>query len=147
MKNIICPVSFQKIPSHLPRITALYTVIGAITYIQTDWLLLLLWLVFDFAARASNQSELSLIHHMALKTSQFLGLKSKPIDKAPKLFAARLGTIMFFAATALHISGFTKMATIIVLLVGLLASLEWLFNFCAGCYIYHAMVFPFFSKK
>lgn len=147
MKNVICPVSNDRIQSHIPRVIALYVVLLIITYAFTQWLPILLFLIYDFTVRTIGKSHISPLSHLAQFTSRTIGLKSELTNKAPKLFAARLGAIMFALAGILHLSGFSNFASIVSLLVGVLAGLEFAFNFCVGCYIYFAFVYPFYAKK
>jgi len=147
MNKVICPVSSERIQAHLPRVTAFFVVSSILTYVITGWSVILIFLLADFAARATNNGKFSIIFQLAVFTSKALNLKSSAIDKAPKVFAARLGALMFLGATILHLTGLTEAAYIITLLVAILASLECAFNFCVGCVIYSAIVFPFFAKQ
>ncbi len=147
MNNVICPVSNEKVPAHLPRVTAFYAISLIVAYIITLSLPILALLLIDFMTRAINRPNLSIIHFLAKNTSKVLKLKSVKIDKAPKVFAARLGTLMLAAAMIFHGGGLLLSSSIVAVLVALLATFECAFNFCAGCYIYSAFVFPFYSKK
>lgn len=147
MKNIICPVSTDKIQSHIPRITAFLVISSILLYSFTQWSAILLFLVLDFSARATNNPQWSLISIAARFIGTTLKINSAKVDKAPKVFAARLGAIMFAAALIFHFSGLYLSASITTLLVAILATLECAFNFCVGCVIYSTFVFPFFAKN
>jgi hypothetical protein len=70
----------------------------------------------------------------------------KLIDKAPKVFAARLGFLMTTVIAGLFIFNL-KIASILV--VGILiffAGLEFLFAICVGCMIYTYLILPFYKK-
>lgn len=147
MKSVICPISNEKVPEHLPRVTASIGIVLILVYLYTQSLLLLSFLIVDFLLRGFNYAEYSIINLFARKISKALNLKSPKIDKAPKLFAARLGGIMFVAAFVMNIAGAFYSALLIVILVGFLSLLECVFSFCAGCYVYYYLVLPFNSKK
>lgn len=147
MQNIICPVSSDKVASHLPRVTAFFVVSAILAYSVTSSLSILALIAFDFILRATNNGKYSPFFQLSLLASKILKLKSDSISKAPKVFAARLGAIMFVAAIIFHLAGLGTTALIISLLVGVLATLEFAFNYCVGCIIYHVLVFPFFAKE
>lgn len=147
MKNIICPISSERIPEHLPRMTAFFVISLLITYIVTAFLPIIVFLSIDFFLRSFNLSRFSLVHHFASYSSTLLKLKSSPIDKAPKLFAARLGGVMSLLIIVLHFTGAPYGAiTLSVLLAGL-STLECVLGFCVGCYMYSWIVLPVFSRK
>lgn len=147
MKNLICPVSSERIPEYLPRVTAFYVIGLLFTYLFTFFTPILLFLLYDFFVRGFGWPNYSLIHLTAKKTSELLHLKGKSIEKAPKIFAARLGIIMVFAALILDLA--SVQAGAIAFSVGLIvfASLECVLNFCVGCYVYTYVVLPLNTKK
>ena len=53
----------------------------------------------------------------------------------------------FSLAIILHLLGGYSAASIVTLLVAVLAALEFAVNFCVGCVIYSTLVFPFFAKN
>jgi hypothetical protein len=146
-KDVVCPVSNEKVPEHLPRVTALIniTLIGFYLYYPTPFVLA--FLTIDFLVRGYNQPKYSLLNYLARKVSKSLKLKSKPIDKAPKIFAARLGGFMFFSALILNLLGGIAFTYVITLMIAMLSTLECVFNFCAGCYIYNYLVLPLYSDN
>ena len=146
MKNIICPVSTDKIPEHLPRVTAFINISIMAIYFYNNSSVLLIFLVSDFLLRGSNFPQFSIINFLAKKLSSILKLSSSKIDKAPKMFAARLGGLMFIVALAFNLADLYFVTNIIVLLIAILSTLECVFNFCVGCYFYNYLVFPFYSK-
>jgi hypothetical protein len=147
MKNIVCPISAERVPEHLPRITALFVISLLSIYLITGSLLILLFLIFDFIARGSGYTRFSLLNAGANALSRILDIESELIDKAPKLFAARLGTIMMALALLFQFLGIPNAASVIAIMVGVFATLECVFNFCVGCYVYSLVVFPVFSKR
>ena len=147
MKNIICPISSERIPEHLPRITAFFVISIIIAYIITGFVPLIIFLSIDFFLRSFNLSRISIIHHLATFTSTAFKLKSLSIDKAPKLFAARLGGIMSLLIIVLHFAGAPHGAITLSILLAGLSTLECVLGFCVGCYMYSWIVLPVFSRK
>jgi len=64
------------------------------------------------------------------------GLKSKPVDRAPKRFAAFVGLVFLAAILTATLTGFALTAKIIAGVLVVFAALESLLGFCAGCYVY-----------
>jgi hypothetical protein len=147
MKNIVCPISAERVPEHLPRINALFVISLLTLYLFTGFIPLLLFLFIDFIARGTGYAQFSLIHHASSGISQSFQLKSQLIDKAPKLFAARLGAVMIGAASLLVLIGQPIAASVVAIAVAFFATLECVLNFCVGCYVYSLIVLPFYSKK
>lgn len=146
MKQLICPISEEKIPEHLPRVSALLNLFILAAYALNPQSWILFFLAYDFLVRGFGSPKLSLIHHTAKSISRGLKLRSKPIDKAPKLFAARLGALLLVLALILNLSGFIAASVVIVWMIAALSSLECIFGFCVGCYVYQYLVFPFYQK-
>jgi hypothetical protein len=146
-KNVVCPVSNEKVPEHLPRVTAFLNIalIGIYLYYHTPFLLA--FLTIDFLVRGYNKPKYSLLNYTARNLSRLLHLKSKPIDKAPKIFAARLGSVMFLSALIVNLMGGIEITYLITIMVATLSTLECVFNFCVGCYLYNYLVLPFYTKN
>lgn len=145
-KNVVCPVSNEKVPEHLPRVTAFLNIALIVIYLHYPTPFLLAFLTIDFLVRGYNQPKYSLLNYLARNLSRLLKLKSNPIDKAPKIFAARLGGVMFLSALIINLSGGIDITYVITIMVATLSTLECVFNFCVGCYIYNYLVLPFYSK-
>ncbi len=147
MKNIVCPISNERIPEHLPRVTAFYVLLIFILYLVSGNLLLVVFLAFDFLLRGFNRSKFSVINQVAKQTSKALSLQSPFIDKAPKIFAARLGGAIAVLIILLHLLDLHIGAKSLALTVSFLATLECVLNLCVGCYIYNWFVLPLFVRK
>jgi hypothetical protein len=147
MKNIVCPISKERIPEHLPRLNALFVISLLSLYVFNGFVPLLIFLFFDFIARGAGLAKYSLIHHLSIAVSNGFSLKSKSIDKAPKLFAARLGAVMIGVAAILALLNFQIAASVIALAVAVFATLECVLNFCVGCYFYSLFVLPVFNRQ
>lgn len=147
MKNIICPVSNEKVNENQPRITAFFVVSLFTAYLLSGFLPFVIFLAYDFLVRGFNQSQYSLIAAIAKPLSSRFFSNGKLIDKAPKLFAARLGGIMSLLIIIAHMAGFPYIAAGVSVIITVLATAECVFNFCLGCYIYSWLVLPFYSRS
>ena len=146
MKNIICPVSNEKVAEHISRITALLTVITFIAYILTGFLPFALLALFDFFARSYQIKSISLFSKIATKIGSILNLESQRIDKAPKIFASRLGFVFSLLIVAFNLFGLLQTSYFVSGILILFATMECILNFCIGCYIYSWFVLPIYKK-
>ena len=146
MKNLICPISDQRINEQVTRLNSLFTIGIIVLAFLLNSVLFLIFLMADFFIRAFTELKFSPISFASRSLSNTLNLPHKMIDKAPKVFAARLGFLMTTVIAGLFIFNL-KIATFV--LSGLLiffASLELLFAICIGCTIYTYLILPFYKK-
>ncbi len=136
VKELICPVSTERVNEKVVRCNALLTILLVATaiYFKSPWLLLLL--VADFYVRAFTTLKTSPLTYISRNIVLWLKLELKTIDKAPKIFAARLGFLMSLTILVLFLSGLLNAALVIAGILSLFALLELTIGFCAGCYIY-----------
>lgn len=146
MKPITCPISSERIPEHLPRLTALWTILLLVGFLLTGFWPLITLVVIDFLCRSLQFERYSFLTALSKKTARLLQLNSAMIDKAPKVFAARLGLVFSIFIHLLYLSGFTYTAGIAALTLISFAALECLLSICIGCYIYSWLIVPFKSK-
>ena len=132
-----CPISFSRIDSNLVRIIALQVILVALLLIWTKNLFFAYLLLFDFAVRTLKIKKISPFAHIANLIIHHLQLKPILCDEAPKRFALYLGLGIIGFFTLLFLFEFTNMASILVGILILCASLETAFNYCIGCKIYH----------
>lgn len=84
---------------------------------------------------------------MAFNLSRVIRLKKNPIDKAPKLFAARIGFLFSIAISVLVYFEFAIASELLAGTLFLFAFLECGVNFCAGCWVYTYVVVPFVKDR
>ncbi len=84
---------------------------------------------------------------MAYWLARILRLREKPIDKAPKIFAARMGFVMALAICLLYMAGLLTASKVVAGVLVFFAGLEFAIAFCAGCTIYTLFVLPFFKNS
>ncbi len=141
MNKLICPISDDRINKSVVRLTGFFVAVTAIVYIVTLNPWLLVFLGVDFLIRAFSIFRFSPLSLVACGI--IVGLKLKPtlIDKAPKLFAARVGLLFTLVGLGLYL--IAPIASIIVLgVLTIFALVESLFDFCVGCVVYTYLILP-----
>lgn len=127
--------------------TALWVVLLSGIYLLIPNPYIPLYLGIDFYIRAftkASYSPLSWISHQFVK---ILNLPIHMIDKAPKIFAARIGFIFSLSVLILTLLGLTAVAIPVASVLILFAFLECGLNFCAGCWVYTYIVIPLYRDK
>ena len=146
MKNILCPISDERINEQVTRLNALLAIVTVVLAFVSKSPLFLIFLMADFYMRGFTMLKYSPISYASSRLSNALQLTNKPIDKAPKIFAARLGFVMSSVISLLFIFNFQLSAGIIAGVLIFFASLEFAFAICIGCTIYSYLVLPFHKK-
>lgn len=142
MKQLVCPVSNEKVNEHLTRLNAFFTVLLIAAGFVFNSVLFPLLLLADFFIRAFGNSRYSPVGFVSAGLAKLLQLHKKPIDKAPKIFAARMGFVMTLAIAVLFIAGMSTASMIVAGILAFFATLEFAFGICVGCYIYTYLVLP-----
>ncbi len=145
MKNILCPISDERINEQVTRLNALFVILTVVMAFTLNSALFLVFLVADFYIRAFTKLKYSPISYLSSSLSNALNLPLKQIDKAPKIFAARLGLIMSALITILFLLNFTVASILVAGILVFFAGLEFAFAICAGCTIYTYIVLPFYK--
>lgn len=145
--QLICPVSPERVDENRVRATAFGVIITMGAFFITGSPIFPGLLAVDFYIRAFTRlkySPLSWLGHQLVKA---IGTQPVWIDKAPKIFAARIGLLLTTLTTAAAIIGLPLLAVVTgVTLVGF-AFLECGLNFCAGCWVYTYVVYPLVRKN
>ncbi len=142
MKQLICPISNEKVNEHLTRLNAFFTILLVTAGFVFNSVLFPLLLLADFFIRAFANSRYSPVSFVSSGLARLLQLGKKPIDKAPKIFAARMGFIMTLVIAILFIVGFYTSSMVVAGILVFFALLEFAFGICVGCYIYTYFVLP-----
>jgi len=146
MNHILCPVSDEKVNEKIVRFTALLSFLIALAFIYQPNVLLALFLAFDFFTRGFGIGNISVLALTGQGLRDYIPFRSKTIDKAPKIFAARVGFVLSAVALIFLISNLVLAAQITLVILAFFAFLEWAVGFCMGCYIYSWIVLPYFNK-
>jgi hypothetical protein len=146
MNQLVCPMSKERANKNVIRLTGFLVALTVVLYAVTKQPLLMAFLVIDFIIRAFSLLRFSPLSLIACGINILFRLKPKMIDKAPKLFAARVGVL--FTVASLGLSFISIQASVIVALVLMVfALMESLFDFCVGCVVYTYVVLPIHKKS
>lgn len=137
MNNLIeCPVENVTVNESKVRIIAFMVLLLAVAFLVTNSWLVIALLLFDFILRAFNYnsySALGIISGLVVKQFKF---KNKPVDRAPKRFAAIVGVVFSTLILVALIADLLTISKIITVVLIVFAALESFVGFCAGCYVY-----------
>jgi len=145
MKHLVCPISEEKINEQVTRINALLTVLLVVAGFVFQSVLFFVFLLADFYIRAFTQLKYSPISFVSAKLVNALNLDKKPIAKAQKIFAARLGFVMTLAISILLYYNLVTAAIVIGGILVFFATLEFALAICVGCIIYTYLVLPLYK--
>jgi len=137
MSHRSCPVSFVKIDANIVRINAFYVLLFFSSYLISMNKFILLFLLVDFSIRLFVSKSFSLLYYLSSKTKEFLHVKTKLEDSAPKKLATSFGLLFLFLILLfdlLHVEILFYVTSGILLIC---LFLEIIFNYCLGCQIYY----------
>ncbi len=146
MKNLVCPISDQRVNEQVTRFNAMFTIGTVILAFVLNSVILIIFLMADFFIRAFTEIKFSPLNYASHYLSNTLNLPVRLIDKAPKIFAARLGFLMTTAIAGLFILNLQLASFVVAGMLIFFAGLEFLFAICVGCMIYTYLVLPFYKK-
>lgn len=147
INQLVCPVSSERVDENRVRTTAFGTLTLMGLFLMTGNPVFLGIMLLDFYIRAFTRlkySPLSFLAHLFVKA---IGTSPVWIDKAPKMFAARVGFILTSLTLAAALLNLPLLATITGATLVLFSFLECGLNFCAGCWVYTFVVYPLVRKK
>ena len=99
----------------------------------------------DFYIRAFTKLKFSPISYASQWLTNTLNLGEKSIDKAPKIFAARIGFLMTLVITVLFLLDFVTASFIFGGILVFFATLEFALAICMGCIMYTHLILPFYK--
>lgn len=147
MKDLQCPVSFDKVNNSVARIVAAQVIIVSVITLVTNLWWLLLFQVYDFFVRAIDAREYSIYRRIAIPISSALNLPEILVDAAPKRFAAGIGVLFSISISILLFFDLFIPAVVTSILLLVCAFFELTISFCVGCYVYTFFVSPFLKAK
>jgi hypothetical protein len=146
MKQLICPISNEYVNERVTRINALLAILLTVAAFLFNSVIFLIFLTADFYTRAFTNARYSPISYLSYRMVNALNLNKKETDKAPKIFAARMGFIMSLAITLLFLLQLNTASFAVGGILIFFASLEFALAICMGCIIYTYLVLPFFKQ-
>ncbi len=146
MKQLICPVSNEQINERVTRLNAILTIVVVATGFVFESVIIFALLSADFYTRGFSNARYSPISYLSYRMANALNLEKKVIDKAPKVFAARLGFLISLAITIFLMIQLNTVALVIGGILAFFATLEFALAICMGCIIYTYLVLPFYKQ-
>ena len=134
--SVDCPVDFIGVNENKVRLTALWVWVLVILSLFAFHLLIAIFLGIDFLLRGFNWGKYSPLNKLSEATVKRLHIPNKPIDQAPKRFAAKIGFLLSLGIIAFLLTGVVEGALILAIVFAVFAFLESFLGFCAGCYVY-----------
>lgn len=145
-RGLDCPVDFVTMNEYQVRWTALLVLVLTAGYIVSGYWFFPAFLVVDFFLRASKLGRYSLLGQLGGVLVKAFGMGNKPVDHAPKRFAAWIGLLVTGAITMLYGVGASSISYILADILLIFAFLEAAFGFCAGCRVY-TLIKPLLPSK
>ena len=139
MKTLVCPISNQRISRHVVRLTGLMMASMIALYLLSGNLTFIIIIVVDYFIRAFTTRPFSPFSWVAAQIVRQTNWPPKQLDKAPKIFAARVGWL-FALATAVLYFIYPPASLIAGAALMSFALLESIFDFCIGCFVYTYIV-------
>lgn len=146
MNDLSCPVSADRVDENATRIVAAIVIVITVTALYFGFYWLSLLLAADFGLRAFTLGNYSLLKNVAKFAVTQLTLTPKPVDAAPKKFAAGVGLAFALAISIAQFFGFTYTAYGIGSILLFCAILESAFAYCVGCVVYTYLVLPVLNR-
>jgi hypothetical protein len=143
MKQIVCPISNEKINERISRLNALLGILLLVSGFVLNSSLFFIFLLADFYIRGFTKMKHSPLSYLSHRLANALKLEKKDIDKAPKVFAARLGFMMTLVVVILSLTGLSTAALVVGVILVFFSTLEFALAICVGCIIYTYMLLPF----
>ena len=134
-----CPISTQRIDSHLVRIVSLQVALMTLVLLMTNASVIALILLFDFTMRLLRLTQLSPFRIVGSWMMSVLNIAPKWSDESPKRFALYLGFGITLILTVAAIAKLTLFATVVAGILFVCSLLETLLDFCIGCKLYYLL--------
>jgi len=145
-KSLLCPISPLRVGETTARLTGLLAAALIALYALTGAGAIMLALAIDYGVRAGTRWRHSPLSWLAARLVRALRLPDHPIDKAPKLFAARVGLLLALTSGVLTLLHPPSGLVVGLVLLGF-ALLESLLNICVGCLVYTYVMLPLFTRR
>jgi len=136
--NLNCPISFNKIDSNVTRLAGFFTLLllwAGLYYSIIFWIL-----TFDFLMRATVV-KYSILARTSKLLLSILKIEPVPIDRAPKVFAARMGFTFSLTIAIFTALQYNTITLYLMIVFSIPIILEAFLAFCVGCHIYSFIQF------
>ncbi len=141
-KTIVCPISQERVNESVVRVIASFVFLLSMLLLLTGAKWIGLLLILDFYIRSFTDGNFSILKYLSLKIVSTLNITPKPIDAAPKKFAALVGLIFSVTITVTMLLQWNTIAWIFGVVLIICALLEAFIGYCVGCKFYTWIVLP-----
>jgi hypothetical protein len=146
MMNLLCPVSNERTDRNVVRTNGLITTACLVAYVYTrsPWIIVPVGL--DYALRTSLTGPASPMTLLARRVAGLLRLPARPMDKASKVFASRIGVCFALGAAVAHFLA-PAAAPWLAGALAVFTTLESVFDLCVGCVVYTYVALPLYRAR
>ena len=145
MKQLVCPISDERVNEQVTRLNAFFGILLVVSGFVFNSVLFFVFLTADFYIRAFTKARFSPISYVSHRMVNAFKLNKKDIDKAPKIFAARIGFLLTLTITVLFLLGLNAAALVAGGILVFFAALEFALAICMGCIMYTYLILPFYK--
>lgn len=134
--NVDCPVSGERVNESVVRLVAFFVLVILGTSFVLNSVMGALFLAFDFCVRSFTDGKYSPLKNISMKVAELCKMPVKPVDAAPKKFAAGVGMFFSILLGIAFQYELDMMAYVVASIFGICAFLESVFAYCLGCKVY-----------
>lgn len=146
LDNLVCPISNARIDRNVVRTNGLITTGLLVAYVYTNLPWIIIPVALDYALRARMSGPTSPMTHFARVVAKTLRIPYRAMDKAPKVFASRIGVCFAMGAAIAHFVA-PDLAPWIAGTLAVFTALESIFDFCFGCVVYTYVALPLYRVR
>lgn len=146
MSELTCPISDERVDENTTRIVAAITIIIGLPALYFSAYPVFILLGIDFGIRAFTKGDYSLLRNAGKALSVALSLPKKPIDAAPKKFAAGVGLAFSITIAITQFAALANTALFFGAVLLVCAFLEAALAYCVGCVVYSYIVLPVIGR-
>ena len=146
LDNLVCPISNVRIDRNVVRTNGFITTLALVAYVVTraPWIIVPIGL--DYALRTMMRGPTSPMTHLAKWVARLLGFSFRAMDKAPKVFASRIGVCFALGAATTHFIA-PRVAPWLAGALAIFTTLESVFDLCVGCVVYTYIALPLYRAR
>lgn len=144
--NLVCPISNTRIDRNVVRTNGLLTTGLLLVYVVTHSPFVIVPVGLDYVLRARMSGPTSPMAHVATLIAKTLRIPYRAMDKAPKVFASRIGVCFAMGAAITHFVA-PEVAVWLAGTLALFTTLESVFDFCFGCVVYTYVALPLYRAR
>lgn len=146
MDNLICPISKTRIDRNVVRVSGFITTLLLAAYVATGSAWIVVPVGLDYALRTPMNGPRTPLGRLAGLIAKSVGLPYRAMDKAPKVFASRIGVCFAMGAAIAHFEA-PSMAPWLAGTLAVFTCLESVFDFCVGCIVYTYIALPMYRAR